>query len=760
MMSLVIAVTLTAVGSVNMGYTCAPNSPEAGLPFCNRHLGFEARSQDLMSRLNTTERVMLWGRSYPGTVYIKRFNMKTWSLDHTCIHGINKEHGVTVFAHAIAQGASFDRDLVRRISNATSIEARIISEQIYQRSNGESQGAALSCDGGPLANSAHDPRWGRISETYGEDPYLIQQIGVTAMRNLQNQQPVPNSPGDYFMATRQVTRHFLGFHSASPDLRYAVMNVTSRSLGDSYIPTYGSYQRPSEGNADGIMCAMTSVNGIPSCINPYLLSTLLRKEWISDALVQTDCCDSISTINNPFHYNGTTTDQQALVLAAGTVQVYFGFRGGEYIPAMTSLVENGTIPMSQLNSSAARIIKSMMKIGLFDTYATDFPWKNISWDQLDSDEHRSLARESAAKSIVLLKNKGILPLSSKSLGNVAVIGPFANCTECLLHSYNGFPSSYTTVFEGIKNRTSSAIYSLGSNTSCPSKEDNSCWTTPGVAATAISEAVDVARNSDVTILVVGLGDVWEAEGNDRINMTLPSIQLALQEAIEKVSKQLIIISISAGGIDINDTLASSVLYAPYGGEEAGSGLADVLFGEHNPSAKMPVSIYKQSWAEEMNKNINTSIAIFDLEVGIGRTHRYISKEFVKHGFGYGLSYTNFSYSNLSIEAETGDYVVTLKFSITNTGLVFGSDIAQAYASVPTVAGLITPQKNFISFEKIDLEPKQSKTVIFNILKSSLETAQHDGSRIFVPSKYSFFVGGNQPGEIGSSGSVLQGSISL
>eukprot|EP01060_Flectonema_neradi_P006928 TRINITY_DN1478_c0_g1_i6.p1 TRINITY_DN1478_c0_g1~~TRINITY_DN1478_c0_g1_i6.p1 ORF type:complete len:763 (+),score=213.85 TRINITY_DN1478_c0_g1_i6:54-2342(+) len=754
------ALAATGTPTGNMAYTCAPGSVESKYPFCDRKLGFEARSQDLMKRLNTTEKVMLWGHSYPGTEYIERYNMKTWSLDHTCIHGVNKAHGVTVFAHAIAQGASFDRDLVARISNATSIEARILSEKEYQNSHGESQASVLSCDGGPLANSAHDPRWGRISETYGEDPYLIQQIGVTAMRSLQNQQAVPDSPGDYFMATRQVTRHFLGYHGARPDLEYAIMNATQRSLGDSYIPTYGSYQDPELGNADGIMCAISSVNGVPSCANPYLLTDLLRKEWNSDALVQTDCCDSISTINDPFHYKGVTTDTEALVLAADAgVQVYYGFRGGEYIPAMTAFVENGTIPMSILDSAAARVIKSMMKLGLYDTYAADFPWKNLTWSQLDSPQHRSLARESAAKSTVLLKNDGVLPLSPNTYKNVAVIGPFANCTECLLQSYNGYPSAYTTIFQGISNRTH-ATYSLGSNTSCPTKADNTCWTTPGVEADAITAAVNVAKDADLTILVVGLGSTWEGEGNDRVNMTLPTIQAALQQAVEKVSKKVIIVSVSAGGVDLDETTAGAVVYAPYGGEEGGSGLADVLFGDFNPSAKMPVTVYKQSWADSMNQKLTTSIGVFDLEAGIGRTHRYVSGEYVKHGFGFGLSYTTFAYSNLKIVSGAGDDAATITFTITNTGSRAGADVAQVYASVPTVSGLVTPQKNFVGFEKVTLEPKQSQTVTLNILKSSLETAQNDGTRVLTSATYTFFVGGNQPGETGSSGAGLKGTLQL
>ena len=199
---------------------------------------------------------------------------------------------MTVFPHAIAQGASFDLDLVRRVSNATAQEARILSDEAYAQSGGQNAGAALSCDGGPLANTAHDPRWGRIAETYGECPTLVRAVGVAALRALQNPQPVPGgATDDRFLATRQVTRHFIGYHGGSGDTingtrHNALYNASARALADSYFPTYGAFQRPELGAADGIMCAMTELNGVPSCADPLLLTRQLREEWGSDAIVQ------------------------------------------------------------------------------------------------------------------------------------------------------------------------------------------------------------------------------------------------------------------------------------------------------------------------------------------------------------------------------------------------------------------------------------------------------------------------------------------
>ena len=189
----------------NLAYTCVPGSAEAKLPFCDISLGFDARSEDLVNRLTVAEQIDMFF-SYPATPYIERFNIKSMNLDSTCIHGLASRRAghVTVFPHAIAQGASWDPELIRRMSNVTAVEARISSAMSFQ-SSGTDQGVDLSCDGGPLANSAHDQRWGRISETYGEDPMHIQTMGVSAMHGLQSPHPVAGGkPEDVFFATRQV----------------------------------------------------------------------------------------------------------------------------------------------------------------------------------------------------------------------------------------------------------------------------------------------------------------------------------------------------------------------------------------------------------------------------------------------------------------------------------------------------------------------------------------------------------------------------
>eukprot|EP01062_Namystynia_karyoxenos_P005902 TRINITY_DN12045_c0_g2_i1.p1 TRINITY_DN12045_c0_g2~~TRINITY_DN12045_c0_g2_i1.p1 ORF type:complete len:1023 (+),score=199.81 TRINITY_DN12045_c0_g2_i1:121-3069(+) len=754
-------------GPVDPRRTCCASCPERALPYCNRGIGFAKRAADLAGRLTTPEIIMLFF-SYPGTEYVSRFNLKAWSLDHTCIHGINKLKNVSVFPHAIAQGASWDRDLVTRISNATAVEARVLSEKEYNDSNGKNQGSVLSCDGGPLANSAHDPRWGRISETYGEDPYHIQEIGVTALKALQNPQPVPGgAPEDVWMATRQVTRHWLGYHGADPDIKPPLFNVSERNLGDSYYPVFGAYQLPDKGRADGIMCAMTEINGEAPCASPLLLQKKLRQDFKSDALVQTDCCDSITTMTS-LHYRGITSNAEALALAVNTgVGAYFGYQVTPFKEAMAGLIANGTVPLTTMRGHAERIVLSFMRLGFFDTDAPDYPWPPATvrgW-QVDSAAHRALAREAAAKSIVLLRNEGgLLPLNAKSLRSVAVIGPFARCGpgvegprhasdregECYLHSYNGEPSVLATVYDGVASAApgASVTHSLGSNVTCI--PPSNCWQ-QGAAAAALAAAKTAAAAADVTVLALGLGTHMEAEGQDRSTMRLPPLQEVLLGTVAAVAKKLVLVLVSAGGVDVRETAAGAVLWAPYGGQAAGDGVADVLFGRVGPSGRLPMTWYTEAWTAAMNASITTSILNMDLEQGVGRTHRYLRdpKTYVKHYFGFGLSYARFAYSNLTVAplSQSG-YRSGLRASVTvaNTAALAAAEVAQVYVKGPGYDGQSAPLHNLVGFERVELAAGAAQRVSFEVPPEQLETAGSGGGRGILVGGYTLWAGGHQPGD--------------
>ena len=446
------------------------------------------------------------------------------------------------------------------------------------------------------------------------------------------------------------------------------------------------------------------------------------------------------------------------------------------------------ISAATLKAAAKRLLISHFRLGFYDTHSESFPYRdllldNTTWAQLDSAAHRAVAREVAAKSTVLLKNQnGTLPLSAAGAPrSIAVVGPFAACWPgresggweagtdkrylsaaagaCYLHSYAGSPSNITSIYGGIASAGeavgATVTYTLGSNASCLAtangatgevdcvRDSSSKFHSPA-AVNEIAAAVKSAEAAELTVLVVGLGGMHEGEGNDRVNMTLPSIQRALLEAVAKVSKKLVLVVVSAGGVDVDESLAQAVLWAPYGGEEAGSGLADVLFGHVNPSARLPLTVYKQAWADDMNcenftesggvarhyaDDCATSILRLDLEAGVGRTHRYLkdTATYVKHFLGYGLSYSSFVYSDLAVEFSKPNNL-TVSVTVKNTGQMDGAEIVQCYATphkssqMPAAA----PLQNLIGFLKVELAKGSSKVVAVPVDTTQLETAMEDG----------------------------------
>ncbi len=604
----------------NLEYSCAPGQPLAGTPTCNRSLGFAARAKDLASRLNISDHVDLFF-SYPGTPFIPSLNVKGWSLDHTCIHGINKQRNITLFPHEISQGASFDPDLVRRVLNATAVEARILSAKAYVSSGGKVLGAVLSCDGGPSAAQAHDPRWGRISWTWGEDPFHIAVMGSAAYEGLQSPRPVPGGqPTDRFLATRATVPYYLGYHGGSMDPKgsLSAFNATKRSLADSYWPAYGALlESHAASPADGVMCAMSSVNGVPSCVDPLLLKTMLRETWQSDAIIQTDCCDSVGSVKTFLKI--TPAEALARYISAGG-GAYFGFDANMYRPLLMEGLKNGTIKHSDVVAIGTRAIETELKLGFFDQHSTDYPYANessaLDWDLLDGSTHRELAAEAAAKSTVMIKNLGLLPLgkanrvTQAAQKRLAVVGPFARCAGglCYAHDYAGTPSFTNDFASSISSMAAqlgwpAVSYAQGSNDTCATRCDStlpSHWVPcepDGTAASAVDDAVSLAQTADITVLAVGLGEKVEGEGCDRPNMTLPYSQQLLYNAVAKAvrshGKQLIVVLVSAGGIEVDETVADAVLWQPYGGQASGDGLVRVLFGSYSPTARLPETFYKQ-----------------------------------------------------------------------------------------------------------------------------------------------------------------------
>ena len=508
-----------------------------------------------------------------------------------------------------------------------------------------------------------------------------------------------------------------------------------------------------------------------SPLRPLVCTHVSDSAGISDLIPTTTC----------MQVNFTEAFGNAVNAGLGT---YYGYWVTAFRTSMADLLGaavdgNGEhISAATLKAAAKRILISHFRLGFYDTHSADYPHRdllldNSTWSQLDSAAHRAVAREVAAKSTVMLKNEGgALPLpGTGGPKSIAVVGPFAACWpgrestgwvpdpdprhlsatagDCYLHSYAGSPSNITSIYGGIAEAGEAAgattvTYSLGSNASCLATANGAtgevdCVHDPSskfhspAAVAAIAAAVKSAKAAEVTVLAVGLGGMHEGEGNDRVNMTLPSVQRALLEGVAKVAKKLILVVVSAGGVDVDESLAHAVLWQPYGGEEAGSGLADIIWGHTNPSARLPLTVYKQAWADEMNcKNFTeaagaarhyvgdcaTSILRLDLEAGVGRTHRYLNDtsvaSYVKHHMGYGLSYATFAYSSLKVAFTSSNLSVSV--TVKNAGDADGTEVVQVYAAPSKGASekmpIVAPLQNLVGFVTVLIPKGSSKVRIY------------------------------------------------
>jgi beta-glucosidase len=649
-----------------------------------------------------------------GVVNLTRLNIKNFRWDSTCIHG-GPFMGATVGPHAINQAATFDVQLVEAMSNATADELRAYSILHYKKT-GEITG--LTCDGGPLANTAHDPRWGRICETYGEDPFLITRMSTTAMRAMQ--QPLADATGARtFLKTSQTTRHFMGYHGAN-DLDIPTMDVSERDLRDQFLPGYEALQingtawdgHPG-GRAEGIMCSFAIFDGVPSCANDRLLKALLRQEWGSNALVQSDCCNSISSVAW-FNYSKTEEQAVAAVFAAGTQLAFNG--GPAEIDGLQKALGDGSVKMAQLDAALARMFLTRMRLGEFERGPHPYSYVNAS--VIGSQAHQDLVRKVAAASVVMAtnQNKALPILSPLPTRKISIVGPFADCGECYLHSYNGVPGHIVSYVEAISTlaRQTGAIVKTSSN---------NCSSFDGCAVDQPVKAAALAAEADLVVLVVGLGNT-EHEGGDRLALTLPdcpaecrgawvpaspsiwlpncpatcanATQGQLMSAVKQAvtprktgnrTQRLVLVVVAGGPVAIPDADDyDAILYAGYGGQAAGFGVADIIFGAVSPSGRFPTTVYEPDYIHKVGALQN-----FSSTSGVGRTYRYLDlqKSIPQFQFGFGLSFaTYFTYSELTIDLNTNGSVA-VHATVTNDSPIgspsWGSgamEIAQMYVKVP------------------------------------------------------------------------------
>ncbi|QLG38613.1 glycoside hydrolase family 3 C-terminal domain-containing protein [Paenibacillus sp. E222] len=656
-------------------------------------------------------------------------------IGEECSHGHMAIDG-TVYPVPLLLGSTWNVDLYRDMCRAVARETR-------------AQGGAVTYS--PVLDVVRDPRWGRTEECFGEDPYLIGELAVASVQGLQGERL------DQEEAVAATLKHFVGYGSSEGGRNAGPVHMGWRELLE--VDLY-PFRKAVEAGAQSIMPAYNEIDGIPCTVNTELLDDVLRKDWGFDGLVITDC-GAINMLASGHDVASDGLEASVQAIQAGIDMEMSGEMFGQYL---VQAISEGKLEMHVLDQAVRRVLALKFKLGLFEQPYVD---ADRAAEVIGSEEHIQLARQLAAEGVVLLKNEAAtLPLSTATAGRIAVIGPNADQAYNQLGDYTSPQpkSKVATVLDGIRSKL--AISESGQEEEDSDGHSNAgdqVLYAPGCrikgdSREGFEHAIETARQADTVIMVVGgssardfgegtidlktgasnvsdnsWNDMECGEGIDRMTLGLAGVQLELIQEIHKLGKTLVIVYINGRPITEPwvDEHADAILEAWYPGQEGGHAIADILFGEVNPSGKLTISIPKHVGQLPIYYNGKRS-----------RGKRYLEEDLEpRYPFGYGLSYTTFDYSEpkLSTESMTADETVTVSVEVTNTGSCRGAEVIQMYVS-DVVSRVARPAKELKGFEKVILEPGETKTVAFHIGAEQLQYIGRDLTPVVEPGQFHIHIG--------------------
>ena len=694
------------------------NSPK----YLNPNLSPEERSRDLIPRMTLAEKVSQLMNDAPA---VERLGVPAYDWWNEALHGVARAGTATVFPQAIGIAATWNEDLVYRMANAISDEARAKHHQaIRTGQRGRYLGLTMWS---PNINIFRDPRWGRGQETYGEDPTLTARIGVQFVRGLQGDDP-------HFLKTTACAKHFAVHSGPEADRHHFDARVSARDLKMTYLPAFEALVR--EGKVAGVMGAYNRLNGQACCADPNLLIDLLRDEWGFEGYVVSDC-GAVCDIYKHHELVDSPRGAAAMALRAGC-----DLNCGDTYQHLMEAVGKGLLSEYDIDIALMNLFNIRFRLGMFDP-EEDVSYAQIPVEAIDSPASQALALEVARQSLVLLKNEGgLLPLK-KDIGSIAVIGPNADDPLVLCGNYYGAPSESVTVLDGIKQVVSpntAVTYARG----CEILESG----TEGFEL-----ALKAAREADAAILVMGLsqqveGEEGQQEGlpegvvsrGDRADITLPGEQEALLKAVYETGTPVVLVLLNGSALAVNwaDEHVPAILEAWYPGQAGGRAVAETLFGDFNPGGRLPVTFYRS--VKDLSPFEDYSMA--------GRTYRYFEGEAL-YPFGYGLSYTTFEYQDLALSHDriSGPESVFVSCVVKNTGEVAGDEVVQVYLR-DEGASLPVPRHALVGFKRVHLAAGAEERLTFEITPRQFAMVDRDGLWVIEPGRFTVFVGGGQPGTEG------------
>lgn len=681
------------------------------------------RAQELVAHMTIEERASQLKFDADA---IPRLNIPAYNWWNEALHGVARSGTATVFPQAIALAAAFDTNMIEEIGDAIAVEGRAKYNENQKKGDRDIyKGLTFWA---PNVNIFRDPRWGRGHETYGEDPYLTSRLAVCFINGLQGK-------GEY-LKTAACAKHF-AVHSGPEEKRHFFNAVASeKDLEETYLPAFEACVK--EADVEAVMGAYNCTNGEPCCASKKLMKHYLRGKWGFQGHYVSDCWAI-----RDFHENHKVTERPELSVKMA-LEAGCDLNCGCTYQKILNAYQEGIIDEKYITESCVRLFTTRFLLGMFDRTEMD----DISYLEVECDKHIQLSVTAAQKSLVLLKNDGILPLKPTEIHTIGVIGPNADSRKALIGNYHGTSSEYITVLEGIRQEAGENVRILYSE-GCHLWKDTVEHLADPNQPDRLAEALTVADYADVVILVVGLDETLEGEegdtGNsdasgDKRDLSFPPSQRKLMDEILKCGKPVVVLNMTGSAMDLReaDKNADAILQVWYPGARGGKAVADILFGKVSPSGKLPVTFY----------NDIEGLPDFEDYSMKNRTYRYYKGD-VLYPFGYGLTYGKCVVESMSAEVKKSAEGVfegaEVSAEVENKGDVPTDEVLQVYVK-DTETEFVPPNASLAAFSRIHLDIGEKKSICVKVDRNMFTSVDENGNRALYGSKFELYAGFSQPDE--------------
>jgi len=685
----------------------------AQLPFQDKTLSPEQRAADIVGRLTLEEKAALLRYDSPA---VERLGIPAYNWWNEALHGVARNGNATVYPMPVAMAATFDPQLIEEVFTSVSDEARVkyrLARTVENPDNYWYKGLTFWT---PNINIFRDPRWGRGMETYGEDPYLTGQLGMAVVRGLQGERENGS------MKAQACAKHF-AVHSGPESTRHSFdVRVSERDLRETYLPAFRDLVVKAK--VDEVMFAYNRFEGYPCGASERLLKDILKDEWGFEGLIVSDCW----AVSDFFKGHGWSDNPVEAIAAA--INAGMDLECGALTPLAVKAVKEGLLDEATIDERLTKLFTVRFALGEMDF---ESPWDNIPEEVLCSESHSEQALDIARKSLVLLSNDGTLPL--KEDARIGLTGPNAADSVMMWGNYNGFPLRTVTLLDALKARIPELKYVKGC--SHAAELDST--------ATDIDAVVKEFEDCDIVIFASGISPSLEGEempvtipgfsGGDRTSIELPAIQKQLIAALAQAGKKVVLVNFSGSAIALTDEAGSccAILQAWYPGQEGGTAIADVLFGDFNPCGKLPVTFYAD----------DSQLPDFDDYAMTGRTYRYFTGTPL-YPFGHGLGYSEFKYRRPRVRNTGSGKELVLRLK--NKGRMDGDEIVQVYLSRPDDTE--GPVKALKAFKRVPVKAGKTVKVVIPLDKETFEWWNPEsGMMEYRAGEYILHVGGSSDASV-------------